>query len=294
MAWRLWGHLTAVVDRSASPLVWSGVVVLAAVYPGMGLLMAWAWRKVLAGLGDSRLSWREAWRLHAKTQIAKYLPGNVFHLAGRHLAARERGVGHGTLATAAGLEAGMVLLSAGVLSLFAIEGLRPVFDRLAELPLVGSMVFCVLALAGMLVFWRTKIMSLLRRSDWRRLAQAQLGYGLFMVLSALLFAAACLLGGVDGKTLAENWRLLLGGYACSWAAGFVVPGAPGGLGIREAVLVAVLGGTLGESGTLLAAVLFRLVTTLGDGLFFLLPGLVASGVREGGEKVDLSTDKTIE
>jgi uncharacterized membrane protein YbhN (UPF0104 family) len=54
-----------------------------------------------------------------------------------------------------------------------------------------------------------------------------------------------------------------------------VPGAPGGLGVREAALVTLLGATLGQSTVLLAAVMFRIITTLGDGLFFFLSALWA-------------------
>ena len=60
-----------------------------------------------------------------------------------------------------------------------------------------------------------------------------------------------------------------------------VPGAPGGLGIREAALVALLGATVGESTVLLAAVMFRMITTLGDSLFFFLSAVWASDVENG-------------
>ena len=50
----------------------------------------------------------------------------------------------------------------------------------------------------------------------------------------------------------------------------MTPGAPGGLGVREAVLVTLLtGAVLGPSESLLVAVLLRAVTIAGDLLFFL-------------------------
>ena len=62
--------------------------------------------------------------------------------------------------------------------------------------------------------------------------------------------------------------MLLAASAASWAAGFVVIGAPGGLGVREAAFVALAGGALGESQALLLIGLFRIVTFLGDTLLF--------------------------
>ena len=42
--------------------------------------------------------------LHLRSQLAKYLPGNVFHLAYRHVAARRAGIHHALLALALGMD----------------------------------------------------------------------------------------------------------------------------------------------------------------------------------------------
>ena len=63
---------------------------------------------------------------------------------------------------------------------------------------------------------------------------------------------------------------MAGGYALAWAIGFVVPGAPGGLGVREAMLLTFLSGAVEDKSVLIAAILFRVATTLGDALFFLI------------------------
>ena len=56
----------------------------------------------------------------------------------------------------------------------------------------------------------------------------------------------------------------------SWVAGFVVPGAPGGIGVREGAMAG-LGALLLDLETLvIVAVLLRLVTLLGEALLFLL------------------------
>ena len=55
-------------------------------------------------------------------------------------------------------------------------------------------------------------------------------------------------------------------YLIAWLAGFVVPGAPGGLGVRESMLVLLLSNT-GESASAMALGLgfgMRFVSTLGD------------------------------
>ncbi|HEY6986025.1 MAG TPA: lysylphosphatidylglycerol synthase domain-containing protein, partial [Rhodanobacteraceae bacterium] len=96
----------------------------------------------------------------------------------------------------------------------------------------------------------------------------------------LVFCLACCVtffiiaaGLLDGLAHAlgfeiDSFAMLLAASAASWAAGFVVVGAPGGLGVREAAFVALAGTALGESHALLLIGLFRVVTFLGDTLFF--------------------------
>ena len=55
----------------------------------------------------------------------------------------------------------------------------------------------------------------------------------------------------------------------SWLAGYIVPGAPGGIGIREVVLVWLLETECLPEIVILAAVLLRVCVILGDFLSFL-------------------------
>jgi uncharacterized membrane protein YbhN (UPF0104 family) len=66
---------------------------------------------------------------------------------------------------------------------------------------------------------------------------------------------------------AVPFALIAAASAASWLAGFVVIGAPAGLGVREAAFVALAGPALGEDRALLLIGLFRVVTFLGDTLF---------------------------
>ena len=59
----------------------------------------------------------------------------------------------------------------------------------------------------------------------------------------------------------------IGALALAWAAGFVTPGAAAGVGVREAVLMVALDGSLGPEASAVVALAFRLITTAGDGVF---------------------------
>jgi len=105
---------------------------------------------------------------------------------------------------------------------------------------------------------------------WRRRRAPLFGQALFFLgFASLVFVLA--VSGHDAAT-AARWT---GWFFAAWLAGFLVPLAPGGIGVREAVLLA-LAGSADRGGAVLAfALLLRAVTLLGDGVF----GAVAYLIR---------------
>jgi hypothetical protein len=66
----------------------------------------------------------------------------------------------------------------------------------------------------------------------------------------------------------------------AWLAGFVTPGAPGGLGIREAAMVLFAGGSASAEVLFVAAALFRLVSFGGDLVCFAVASLLPGKMRQ--------------
>jgi uncharacterized membrane protein YbhN (UPF0104 family) len=56
----------------------------------------------------------------------------------------------------------------------------------------------------------------------------------------------------------------------AWLFGYIVPGAPAGLGVREAGLVALLGPMLGHGVVATAALLWRMASLAGDCIVFVI------------------------
>jgi uncharacterized membrane protein YbhN (UPF0104 family) len=81
----------------------------------------------------------------------------------------------------------------------------------------------------------------------------------FSIFWCLAFSIAWMLTGSPASAAALATLFLIG-----WQAGFVLPFIPGGIGVREAVIVA-LGGALAPPAVLLGfAALTRLITLGGD------------------------------
>ena len=60
----------------------------------------------------------------------------------------------------------------------------------------------------------------------------------------------------------------------AWLIGFATPGAPAGIGIRELVLIQMLGSTIVETELILAVLVGRLVTAMGDILYFTIAAVL--------------------
>jgi uncharacterized membrane protein YbhN (UPF0104 family) len=91
------------------------------------------------------------------------------------------------------------------------------------------------------------------------LALAAIGWVL-MGLSQLAVLAA--LG--PSTHLAAEWPTVIGGVALATVAGFVVPIAPGGLGVREWVLWTALASALDRDRAVVAAIVLRLAWVVGE------------------------------
>ena len=113
------------------------------VYTGAGYLLAESWRRLVGWFDETKTDWRACYRIYAQTQIAKYLPGNVFHVGSRHVMGRQVAMGHVALAGAAVYEILGMLSMGGSIALISFlvfrSGNQVVFS--VWLLLVGVLLF---------------------------------------------------------------------------------------------------------------------------------------------------------
>lgn len=92
------------------------------------------------------------------------------------------------------------------------------------------------------------------------------------------FAMALVLAAQIADTPTIPLHVIGIAYLIAWLAGFVIPGAPGGIGVREGVLVLLLAGHPGgEAAGLALGIGMRAVTTFGD----VLSGAVGYWIGRG-------------
>lgn len=254
-----WGGI-----QSWRPTAQQAIAVAAAAlcYGVAQILLAQNWVTILQALSDASLPRGPVFLSHTRSQIAKYLPGNVLHVVGRHLYVKKLGVPHGVVARAAVLE----LASLPTAAVLAVGVAVPFAGGIAgQLPLPPSLltllVLLMMLVGSMLLRWRLPALT----------GPASLViFRAFLFMLALGAIFALLLWAVSGAFVFDAIPAAI----LAWLVGFLTPGAPGGLAVREAALITLLATVMGDADALLiSALLFRLVTTLGDLLLYLIGNL---------------------
>ena len=197
----------------------------------------------------------QAIRAYCTANLAKYAPGNVMHYVARQAvfaAATQKRVALAS-ATEIAEQAMAATLALAVLQLAcAATGGDPVLAAwLAE---TGVERFWTAGMGAAAVIVTVAVaaspFSQARTFLWR-LAAA-------LLLEAAAYAVTT---QVVGSGTAAN---VAGMFSLAWLAGFVVPGAPGGLGVREVAFVALVAPAIDAPTAALVAVALRIATIAGD------------------------------
>lgn len=243
-----------------------------------------AWTYAFRSTGE-KLPFLLGVQIYLVSQIGKYLPGNIGHFAGRIglLKNANYSVVNGSISIV--LETLWIVAAAAILSGYAVfagaqEVLAVNYDiSVWHLILVVPL---VLVTPYLIIFIFNCLPPVLQKklgfAQAIRLPPAR------AVLSC--FAFYCLIFLINGIILKSGAYWLFGAnnidllhvvslYAIVWLSGFLLPGAPGGIGIREAMLVLLLGDVYGAGVAAALAVVMRVVSVSGDLVAFAFGMLLA-------------------
>lgn len=235
---------------------WCQYLGLVIIYGCSNVLLALAWRQLLAFLGSVQ---EKIWalRVYSTSQLAKYLPGNICHLASRQAIGLSRGISNLTLAKSSIFELGLISFA----GLLFVSFVLPVFNDSFSSSF-AFLLFITLFLA--LVFCAGRYVN-------KKIADALVYYVSFLFVGGLLFYRLLVVvvdcnftGNLSGSFL------ITGAYVTAWLVGLVTPGAPAGIGVREFVLLFLLRDTVNAPNLLTAVILGRVITIGGDLFFFII------------------------
>jgi hypothetical protein len=240
---------------------WSILGALVFVYGAANILLARAWWNLLVFF-EVKTEWRWAVKVYGLSQLAKYVPGNIFHLAGRQALGMAAGLPARALAKSAIWELGVISIAGGLFGFLALQLLWPE---------VAQWISPVLFL----------LMTVLLFAAVRYQLSPSVAAALIWQMSFLFISGAVFIGTLSVVMQADasmpTLTALCGAYVVAWLGGLVTPGAPAGVGVREMVLLFLLKGQITQADLLLTVVLGRMVTVLGDTLYFMSSNLPQIG-----------------
>jgi uncharacterized membrane protein YbhN (UPF0104 family) len=279
LGWALYGNWEEVKTAQ-----WSFDYPLLALSLGVMLaslsLYAWQWRVSLRCLG-AVIGFVRVLRIYFIGNLGRYIPGKVWQFLGWFYLFEREGVSPVQTLTSIAVNQVIQNVTGLALAFVVLTGLRgtELSERLLPFLIVISLGLVVIQPSvlekllnwGLRLFGREPVVLELRAWDLTRFAVLHLlcwlGYGLaFYLFIKSLYPVPL-----------ERLPALVGIFAGAWVLGFLSFLAPGGLGVREGVLVYLLGFYLPSHVAIIVTLLSRLWVTaaelIGTALAFGFDGL---------------------
>ncbi|MEX2104009.1 MAG: lysylphosphatidylglycerol synthase domain-containing protein [Bacilli bacterium] len=263
------------------------------IYALLIVLMAFVWKLILEFIIGERIGFITTFVVYSKSNIGKYLPTNTMHFVARNIIGNKRGWKHSDIAFSSLLETVLVLFTGTILALLFnyTDFSRFLNKKYNDMnngyyALIGILLLTVTVISAIWLLLKNKVMwnrfkQILTKSFLLVSTKTVILYSIqFMLMGLLLFFLLNInTNGNHSYVLAFK---VISVYSLAWIVGFIFPGSPGGIGVREATLVLLLSPIFGESNALISIVLHRLITILGDGVAFLIGFWLTKGEVGGG------------
>lgn len=221
------------------------------------------------------IPYTEAMTITAVTQLGKYLPGGIWHFAGKFGIYKVKGISTKKTAQAMVIENLWLLSSAGVVGAVALlvssKEVTCQYLRFLCAPVVANTVAFItpiLWVAGLLVF------------EFFFFGKQKINLGEFVLALAELIFIWLIYGLSFWLIFPPNVGYLsqiIGAFSLSWLVGYVTVFAPGGIGVRELLLAVLLSAFFKSGEVAIYAAIHRLLWVLAEvflgGLSTLLFGI---------------------
>jgi glycosyltransferase 2 family protein len=253
---------------------WSLIVASSGLVLFAHLVLIETWRRVVAAW-DAELSFAAAMRIWCVSNLGRYVPGKVWAIAAMGAMARARGVS-AVAAAGSSLVINIVNIIVGT-GVAAVMGAEFLGERAASFALSGGLLLALIALPALIPY----AVRLVNRVTGRGYSVPDLPRSAFWIsaigcaLAWMLYGVAfqifvfAVLGEAPGSTASY-----VAAYTASYVLGYIALFAPGGIGVREGMLIEALRrlpfATAGGPGIVaLSSRLWLSVLEIMPGLFFL-------------------------
>ncbi len=233
---------------------------------------AYIWYLLLQGIGEKQY-FATTTRIFFISQIAKYIPGNIAHLLGRVVMAKSAGLAATNVSYTLVFELVLlvfssILFATATIAYVDIDTIAGPIPTLTELLYIG--VVC-LATIVLIIYLSPKLSARIRQQNILQIPTMPRARVLLNCILLYLFAYFLL--GLSTNFLAHaifdidiegNFLFICGIFTIAFVGGFLAPGSPAGIGVREIIFVLLLTPIYGELAAVGIAAFTRIAQMLGD------------------------------
>lgn len=272
------GSPNVITALAASFIVQTAVIVMG----------TFPWLMFTQALSGAKIPFSAAMPVYTKSNVFKYVPGNVFQYIGRNQLAADMNISHVDVACATIFDVLFCVLSTGIISVVLLGGeIAGLLGKYGKNLLIIAAAAVLILTAGIVVVrlkfsrqvggYLARYRKAFEPGNRNKFIYGASYYLLQNLVSAISYfvSLALVFGGtVDFPKLIS----LTGAFMFAWIIGFVTPGAPGGIGIRESVMLFVCGDEY-ESKVLLFVLVMRFASILADVAAFVIGRIYLRAVR---------------
>jgi uncharacterized membrane protein YbhN (UPF0104 family) len=266
----LWSRREDSVALSELDMLWASASV--ACMAGAVLTYAVCWWLLMRALDRGRIEFAPALMLFLVCWPGRYVPGSLPHYGGRLLAGPRAGMSRTAVAASLAYENLFAIASSGLLALLLLlVGFRA--DVVGSSWAMAAAVLALLSLGALhpavvrsvIAVAARRVRRLRALDDHVLPAGAVVAIGAAYMVAAL-FAGLSLYTGVRAVAPGADPPILLvvASYNLAGIAGVLAIFVPSGIGVREGVVVALIGAAVSAPVALAAAVLVRLIAVAVD------------------------------
>lgn len=242
-------------------------------------ISSYSWKSIIEFLSQERISGKEAFRIYAQANIAKYIPGNIMQYIGRNYLGTKMGLKHSDIAFSSFIEIALTVATGFILFFFIniVTFVSILQNPLFQINFKLCLFYFLIFMTGLLVlgiFYKKK--GLPEHFKKLKLKKSIIfSTKIFFIYSSMFiilgfFLIHILHTVLDASVKPKDFFLVISGFIISWFFSFAAPGVPGGLGVRESLIVLFLSPLYGQEKSLMASLLLRFVMIFGDMIAFLL------------------------
>lgn len=221
---------------------------------------------------DKYINIYEVAEIYCKSNLYKYIPGNVVQYIGRNqLAIINRNISHVNVIKTTIIEMFFIIVSSLIISLI-FSGKNLIYWILNNVNSIIYYIIVIIILVVILIiiYYRKKLFYAVK--DYYMLINKQ-----NIIVLLLLFCSYIiifLIQGIVFYSILNDYSNnsfgialfinVIGLYSLSWIAGYITPGVPGGIGIREGMMCLFLNQYYPDNILLSVVLISRILSIVGD------------------------------